>query len=229
VPQPGAWNRGAGQSREIDPMNDPLTVGSDDSREIRELMAQFDAPAYVRRARRVEGSYEQLIEQCRRQRQEWLAMVRTRLGQLAALADAVNDDWRAIASILSSDADVLRLRRLHDELRPALRVSVTPNGSPRVLRRAAVALRHSIARFNERWLGFLGKIDLAPLNALRDGYNSYYVLEKECALRSPRLAREGFRPIPMVTLQELTEKFPPLDLPRLAEEDPRSASPRPVR
>ena len=38
-------------------------------------------------------------------------------------------------------------------------------------------------------------IDLTHVNKLRDGYNRYYVLEKECALRNVRLAALGFDPV----------------------------------
>ncbi len=38
-------------------MNEPVATGDEEGRELRELMAQFDAPAYVRRARHVEGAY----------------------------------------------------------------------------------------------------------------------------------------------------------------------------
>src|SRR5262249_13847271 len=171
------------------PMNNPVTFGSDDSRELREIMAQFDAPAYVRRARQVEATYEQLVDRCRKQREEWLSMVRTRLGQLAALSN----EWEALRPTLCGEAEFHSIRRLHGDLPPKLRVVPAPTSSPRVLRRAAVVLQCSIWRFNERWSAFLAELDLAPLNKQRDGYNRYYVLEKECALRSPRLAREGFR------------------------------------
>ena len=37
---------------------------------------------------------------------------------------------------------------------------------------------------------FLRDVNLSRVNALRDGYNRYYVLEKECAVHSPQLARQ---------------------------------------
>jgi hypothetical protein len=95
-----------------------------------------------------------------------------------------------------------------------------PTNSPRALRRAVVVLQTSIRRFNRRWSAFLAELDLAPLNKQRDDYNRYYVLEKECALRSPRLAREGFRELRPLTLDDLAAQFPPLPVFRLAEGDP---------
>jgi hypothetical protein len=57
-------------------------------------------------------------------------------------------------------------------------------------------------------------VDLSQVNALRDGYNRYYVLEKECASRSPRTARHGFRPLPPLTADDLAALLPPLPVPR---------------
>jgi len=51
---------------------------------------------------------------------------------------------------------------------------------------------------------------LDGVNELRDGYNRYYVFEKECATRSPLVARHGFRPLPPVSHADLLERFPPL-------------------
>jgi len=188
--------------------------GSDDGRELRELMAQFDAPAYVRRARDVEGAYEQLLGRCRRQRSETVAMVRVRLGHLMALANW----WESLAPVLADAGELQALQNLHDELRPAMRAKIAPATSERALRRAAAALCHSLLRFNERWQRFLDSVDLEPINALREGYNRNYLLEKECAMRSARLARMGFRPLAPLTRDELATLFPTLPVPRLAGE-----------
>ncbi|HVS34068.1 MAG TPA: hypothetical protein VMS17_00705, partial [Gemmataceae bacterium] len=55
-------------------------------------------------------------------------------------------------------------------------------------------------------------VDVHRVNDLRDGYNRYYLLEKECALRSPRLARQGYRPLAPLTVQELEALMPPLPM-----------------
>jgi hypothetical protein len=188
--------------------------GGDDGRELRELMAQFDAPAYVRRARAVEGAYDQLLARCRRHRSETISMVRVRLGHVVALAGR----WEVLAPLLADDAGLQALQELHHELRPALRFKPDPTMSVRALRRATGALCDSLRRFNERWQRFLEALDLAPINALREGYNRNYLLEKECAMRSARLARMGFRPLPPLTRDELATLFPTLPVPRLAGE-----------
>jgi hypothetical protein len=192
-------------------MSDLTPVSRDDGHELRELLAQFDAPAYVRRARQVEGAYEQLIDRCRRQRHEWLSMARTRLGQLLALGGGRDE----LARRLADDSLLAILWQLHDELRPALRMPVVKTESIRILRRAVDALRLSIERFNHRWRAFLDKQDLQTVNALRDGYNRYYILEKECAVRSARIAREGFRPLRPLTIRDLEAVLPPLPVPCL--------------
>jgi hypothetical protein len=194
--------------------NEPAISGSDDGRELRELMAQFDAPAYVRRAREVEYAYDQLIARCRKQRAESISMVRVRLGHVRAIAGS----WEALLPVLADDGQVKLLQNLHEELRPALRLKQSATTSARALRRAVSALCDSLRRFNERWELFLDSVDLQAINALRDGYNRNYLLEKECAMRSARLARMGFRPLAPLNRDELAAHFPPLLVPRLAGE-----------
>jgi len=183
----------------------------DGSHTVKEFMAQFDAPAYVRRARRVDAEWEGLLARCRRQRDEWLELVRTRLAMLHALAG----DWGRVLPLLADAEDVESLRNMHAELRPELRLPVAPTESARVLRRAMAELAESLERFNRRWWAYLDTVDLVPVNAARDGYNRWYVLEKECALRSARLARQGFRPLPPLTLEAVVAVLPPLPVPRL--------------
>lgn len=136
-------------------------------------------------------------------------MVRMRLGLLHALAG----DWEELRPLMDGEDPIEALRRMQDELRPRLRTTVEPTMSPRALRRALKELRESITRFNRLWREFLAGLDLSGVNALRDDYNRYYLLEKECALRSPRLARVGYQPLPPVTAAELEALLPPLPVP----------------
>jgi hypothetical protein len=158
----------------------------------------------------VEEALAQLLARCRGQRNEWLGMVRVRLGRLRCLAG----DWAVLRPLLADDDQVNLLRRLDAELRPQLRLPPKPTDSARVLGRALAELRASLERFNRRWLAYLGEVDLAPVNELREGYNRYYVLEKECALRSARLARAGFCRLEPLAAEELAARLPPLPLPR---------------
>jgi hypothetical protein len=175
-------------------------------------VSHYDVPAYVRRARGVQDAFEHLLRTCRAKRDELLAMVRTRVGVLHGLAG----DWAVLRPLLADDEQVHALRQLHADLNPKLRVPVTPTSSLWALRRAIRELSESIERFNRRWQEFLPKVDLTRVNELRDGYNRYYLLEKECAVRSPRLARQGFHRLEPLTTEELVLLLPPLPVPRLA-------------
>jgi hypothetical protein len=183
-----------------------VRISTDDAVVIfNQVAGRFDAPAYVRRARRVQQALEDVLARCRKQRTEWLLMTRLHVGTLRALAG----DWSSLRPHLTEDG-LRELERLHDELQPQLRLPVERDDSPRVLRTALTELRASIARFNRRWEEFLRGIDLAPVNAEREGYNRYYVLEKECALRNAVVARHGFQPLPALTTADLLALLPPL-------------------
>jgi hypothetical protein len=186
--------------------------GSSESRELQEVLAQFDAPAYIRRARGVEQALEHLLERCRGQANEWLDMVKLRLGQVRALAG----EWSALESLLDKE-HLLVLVKLHDDLAPNLRAPLTPTASERTLRRALLDLVSSLERFNERWRAYLEKVDFSAVNEVREGYNRYYVIEKSCALRSDRLAAIGFTPLPPFTREELCRRLPPLPVPLLRD------------
>ncbi len=177
------------------------------------FLAQYDVPAYVRRAQQVEDAYDQLVARCRRQREQWLTLVRTRLGRLHALAGS----WDRLEKCLANEKELHMLQRLHADLAPQLRLPVLRTSSDRVLRRAVMELTESIERFNRRWHEFLQKIDLTQVNELRAGYNRYYLLEKECAMRSARLARQGFVRLSPLSVDELAALLPALAVPRLRD------------
>jgi hypothetical protein len=181
----------------------PIVSGESGRRQMLEMLGRFDGPAYLRRARGVQQAYEGLLARCRRQRAEWLAMVRLLVGELAARAGG----WAPLEALLGKEqADLLA--GLHAELSPKLRVPVKPTTSARALRRAIGELNEALERFNRRWRGYLDELDLNHVNNLRDGYNRYYLLEKECALGSPVLARMGFRPLPPLPIGEVEALVP---------------------
>lgn len=185
-------------------MDDPL-IPVNASREelMQNVIAAFGGPAFLRRGRRVGEAWELLLEKCRKNRREWLEGVRLHLGLLQALAG----DWTRLAPLISSE-EIEILHNLYLDLQPHLRVSIDPNPSPRALRRALQDLLESLERFNHRWAEFLEQLDLKPVNQAREDYNRFYVLEKECALRSPRLARMGFVPLKPISRAEIWEQFP---------------------
>src|SRR4051812_32867938 len=75
------------------------------------VAAQYDAPAYVRRARGVEAAYEDLLARSRRLRATWLFGVRLHIGSLRAGIDS----WARLRPLLADDDDLEVLARLHEE------------------------------------------------------------------------------------------------------------------
>ncbi|MGE3805560.1 MAG: hypothetical protein AB7K24_12870 [Gemmataceae bacterium] len=179
----------------------PIPARSIENDLVQLFQAQYAAPAYVRRARRVEDALNEVLERGRRQRRDWLEMVKLRLGTLVALAVHGFHD-------VLDEAAIRIVQDMHAELDPRLRVVPSAATSPRAIRRALAELNESIARFNERWQGYLAKVDLRAVNEERADYNRYYLLEKECALRSARLARVGFRTLEPLTVDDLLERLP---------------------
>ena len=195
-------------------MEEEIVLGRDDDNEaFKRFLAQYEAPAYIRRARAVQAALDQLLDHCRRQRAEWLKIVRLRIGMLHALAG----EWDNLRPFLADDDQLDILRYFLAALASPLRAPVEPTTSARALRRALRELHESLELFNRRWQAFLASVDLTTVNELRDGYNRYYLLEKECAFRSPRLARQGFRRLEPLTLDDLAAVLPPLPVPRCKE------------
>jgi hypothetical protein len=193
-------------------VQDISTLGRDQDRIFQEVLGRYDAPAYVRRALRVQQSYDSLLAACGRQRDEWLDMVRIRLATLIALAH----DWAALRPFLADDQQCRLLAELHQNLGPKPLVSIPRTPSPRRLRGALRELCESLERFNLRWRSFLSEICLDGVNEERSSYNRYFLLEKECAVRSVVLARRGFQPLEPLTVAEIAELFPELPVPRCA-------------
>lgn len=173
-------------------------------------MAAFDAPAFVRRARQVEDSWTLLLDRCRFEQRRLLELPRMRIGRLMALAVP-----RSLLEGLVPGAELERLEQLHREWDPHLRSPVKPARSAKELADALSDLARSFERFNRRWSKFLNELELESINQLRRDYNRFYVLEKECALFSSRIARDGFLPLPMITTADLLAEFPLLSIPAI--------------
>lgn len=191
----------------------PIVGRDEDDQMFKRFLSQFDAPAYIRRARAMQGAYNQLLDHCRQRRAEWLNMTRLRISMLHALAG----DWDNLRPFLADEDQLDILRYLLAALASPLRCPIEPSRSARALRRALLELGESLEYFNERWRGFLATVDLTAINELRDGYNRYYVLEKECAVRSARIARQGFVRMEPLTTNDLMAEFPLLPVPRLRD------------
>jgi hypothetical protein len=161
----------------------------------------------------VQESFDQLLFRCGHQREEWLKMPRLQLGLLEARAA----EWDRLLPWLQDEEQVAVLRQLKQILEPKLRVRIERTSSAWVLRRALRDLADCLRRFNHRWLAYLQGLDLSALNAEREDYNRYYLLEKECAMRSPRLARQGFQKLGPVTWSMLAEQLGALPVPEVKE------------
>jgi hypothetical protein len=186
-----------------------------------EVLGRYGAPAYVRRGRAVEDAWEDLLDHCRGRRREWLHLVRIRFGQLRALAG----DWAALLPLLRDEGQFRVMEDLHADLSPRLRFPVEPTTSSCALAGALYDLVESIERFNKRWREYLATVDLGRVNEVRENYNCYYLLEKECATQSASVARQGYRPLPPVTVEDVARRLPTLPLPQLKGER-RGVSPQ---
>jgi hypothetical protein len=194
-------------------VEEQLLGGWDDQLRLRMMVAaQYDAPAYIRRARAVEAALNDLLERCRRQRADWLYGVRLHLGALRAGVES----WSELGGVLADDEQVAVLERLRCEAGdPAVPTDgpTTVTGRRRLLRR----LQSSIERFNRRWSDYVEDLDLSEINRLRDGYNRFYLLEKECAVGPGRILTQAFCRLPPLTARDLLEHLPRLPAPQMAE------------
>jgi hypothetical protein len=192
-------------------MDEILIPGNDETNFLgKYVIATQGGPAYVRRGRRVEEALEQLLAKCEDRRQQDVGAVVEKLGLVRSVAH-LEDRMRPL---LADEAELVAFRQLEG----AVTSSTVANLPERQFSRAFRDLIAAIDRFNATWAAFLRKLDLKPLNDLRTDYNKYYLLEKECALRSPRLARHGYRPLTLLSVDDLFARFPLLSRPRLAGE-----------
>jgi hypothetical protein len=196
-------------------MDEMLIPGKDDEGQLfRQFISQYDAPSYIRRARAVEVSYEQLLEHCRQEREKMLNFVRLHLATLKAQAGT----WEALNTLVAPEVRQY-LEQWYNVLQPTLRLPVSPTTSTRTLQNTLDELRESLLRFNQRWQNFLNKIDLTEVNRIRESYNKYYILEKECALRNSRLARQGYHRLSPLSTADLLALLPLLEIPGFVGQD----------
>ena len=176
--------------------------------EIQQLLGLFDVPSFARRGLDLEGGLARLHSRCEAVRSAMLEMVRLRLRQWAAVATGP-DDWRD-----TFDGPVAPLWPLAGSVEPPRWTGRAGNARRR--RAAGRDLIASVERFNRRWSEFISRLDLDPVNARIDAYNRYYLLEKECALGSHRLAHRFFSHRAPIAHAELFERHPTLHTPRLS-------------
>src|SRR5947209_7956154 len=113
-------------------MHNVPPVDDDDRRIFQKLLGFYDAPAFVRRVKRLEEAERILTEHLADKRADSLSMVRLRVGQLRALAGS----WDALRPLLATERSLAELRSLHEALQPVLRLPPKATQSRRALRRA---------------------------------------------------------------------------------------------
>ena len=168
------------------------------------LIGMFDQPAYMRRALRVEDALRGLEQHIHRQREQHLEWVRRPL--------------RTWLTLVQRDPTIVD--RLEEKCRTSLETllsSVLKEGRPvegllwlPKPRKVLGEIHREVDRFNGRWQQLLAIVDLSPINQRIDEYNEHYLLEKECAFRSPCAAARGFQPLEHVGPDWLQSLFPTL-------------------
>jgi hypothetical protein len=186
----------------------PVAMNSDIEADVKELLGLFDVPAFARRGQELEQSLLRLHARCRSARGSLLDMVRLRLRQWGSAVTGPAA-WELV--FVQSIEPLWGLAQAEPP-----RYSQSPATRSRQ-RAIAGDLISSVLRFNRRWMHFLERLNLDPTNQMIDEYNRYYVLEKECALGSSRLAARHFSPVPKLTSQALLDDHPYLPVPQLLD------------
>jgi hypothetical protein len=177
---------------------------SDAEADVKDLLGLFDVPAFARRGQDLEFAVRRLHDRCRAARESMLDMVRMRLGQWSTAVTGPAA-WKLVFA-----RSIEPLWTLSGAKPPHWANQAAPIRRQKLI---AGHLQSSVLRFNRRWTQYLGRLNLDPTNQLIDQYNRYYVLEKECAMGSPRLALRHFSPVPLLTTESLLHDHPCLPVP----------------
>lgn len=180
----------------------------DDLKIFQQMILAVDAPAYMRREKDVVAAWRGVLTQCEQDYRSHLEMPLLRVGQLISLAGT---ELETTARLSSTDAQYLT--DLFDKWGTQPRVDVKPTTSEMEIEEAKSLLVGSFQRFNRRWERHIQEVNLEPVNTRRMNYNEYYLLEKECAVFSASVARQGYQPMKMATAKDLFEHFPLLRIP----------------
>ncbi len=180
--------------------------------DVKELMGLFDLPAFARRGQDMDFAVRRLHDRCRAARAGLLEMVQMRLRQWSAAVDGP----AAWSRVFTRSIEPLWVLSQAEPPQWA--------GTPAPIRRQREIARElidSVVRFNRRWMDFLDRLNLDPINHLIEQYNRYYVLEKEIFMGSARLASMNFRPAPALTIPMLLDEHPTLPVPQLLDRPSR--------
>ena len=172
--------------------------------EMRQLLGMFEVPAFARRGQDLEFLLARLRDRLVRERGAMLVMVRLRIRQWTSVAVSYADGSDLISGPIEES-----IRRVMNEPPPNWAASPGPKRKRIVAARDLIA---SVDRFNRRWSKFLNELKLEPFNARIDDYNRYYLLEKECAFGSAKVAARGFQEVSRLTVEGLLEDHPLLPI-----------------
>ena len=184
---------------------------SEDRREFLQFLGEHDTPAFIRRAQGVADAWKAVLQECERKRDELLDMPRMRLG---VLAETISHEWNELGKTFLDATVAESLQALHAEWQPVLRVPVQPVPESSRWSRVVDELIVAFERFNRRWEECVKEFNLSHVNALREGYNKYYVIEKSCAFDSDRIGAEGFEELQPATAACILKELPPLPIPK---------------
>lgn len=186
-------------------------MADDDRQLFQQIIATFDSPAYMRRARDVEAAWNEIELRCQREYEANLEMPLLRMAQLLS---TISGNVHELLPLLPESSCRVTIAELTD-LAGKWTARLTPllgrvqSAEPGVEAKEALnSLLLSCQRFNRHWTDFVPKVDLTEVNRLRRDYNEYYLLEKECVVQSPAVARIGYEPLNPATHQDLFQLFP---------------------
>jgi hypothetical protein len=182
----------------------------DNKSEERMLLGLGDPPAYLRRGMSVEDAEARVLKRCRAARDQMLYAVRLRLRLWNRLLRDRPKLQRSISAAAMQSATEIG-REAFGPGEPS--ASVAPTAWIVAARGQWRAYVEAVLDFNAKWRRFLETFPLDDLHRAIDGYNRYYVIEKECAVRSARTALRGFVPRQPWTFDDLLKRFPPLPVP----------------
>jgi hypothetical protein len=182
------------------------TFNADIETEVKEMMGLFDVPAFARRGHDLEITLRHLHERCRKARIQLLDMVQLRLRQWSGAVTGPNA-WPTVFT-----QSIEPLWPLTEAEPPTWAEFPAPVRRQRIIAGDLIA---AVLRFNRRWEHYVKQLNLDPVNTVIDGYNRFYVLEKECVMGSARLAARNFQHKPLLTTAILLNEHPPMPVPEL--------------
>ena len=178
------------------------------------LASLGEEPAFLHRDRMVSAVWEDVLGRCRAQREALLVWPRM---HLSTLAHRLQGNWSRLSDLLADEAQVSLLANLYKEWQPHLAQKAPPTDNWSNLRRLLTDFVESAHRFNRALAKSLQEVDLTPINRLRRDYNEYYLVERNLALGREDIARMGYEPLKLATLDDLHTLFPPLPIPTLRQ------------